>query len=159
MIDKRAFDKIERVIKSDQLSALQDVCVFVDSAGTYQIFNRYSIKKVDDTYQVSGASIINKMTFYSLKNAVTWCTFDHRVKMGDCKRISELDRRLAGIDTDIAQHQKLAKTAKNTDDKLIFLAKLGEEKLIRREMLSQLSKYISESRNWQLRRFSKKPTQ
>jgi len=159
MIDKRSFAKIERVIKPDQLSALQDVCVFLDGDGTYQIFNRYAIKKVDDTYQVSGSSIIDNMTFYSLKNAVTWCTFDHRVKMSDCKRISELDRRLAGIDTDIAQHQKLAKKAKNTDDKLIFLAKLGEEKIIRREMLSQLSTYISESHNWQLRRFSKKSTQ
>jgi hypothetical protein len=53
-------------------------------------------------------------------------------------------------------HQKLAKHTKKTEEKLIYLAKLGEEKMERRMINEELSKYIHNSRNWQERRLSSK---
>jgi hypothetical protein len=97
------------------------------------------------------------LTFNSLKTAVAWCTNDKRVKVSDAKRILELDRCLCGVDADIQQHQKLAKKAKDIDAKLIYLAKLGEDKLKKRLMTAEMDAYVSESRSWQHRRFNAKP--
>jgi hypothetical protein len=41
------------------------------------------------------------------------------------------------------------------DEKLIYIAKLGEDKIRRKQMVKQLDDYIQESKNWQIKRLSK----
>jgi hypothetical protein len=157
MFDPKIFTRFERTIGQKTITVLQDLSVLKNDDGSYCLFNKYTIMRVGDMYEVTGDSIINKLLFYTLKNAVAWCTFDKRVVMHACKRILELDRNLACIDTDIAQHQRMAKSAKSPDDELIYLAKLGEDKLKRKRMLGELGSYVQDSRNWQLNRLSAKP--
>jgi hypothetical protein len=107
-------------------------------------------------YEVTGPSIIDKISFFTLKNAVAWCSFDKRVRVSDCKRIFQLDHTLAGIETSIAQHRRLSKNSKKIDEELIYLAKLGEEQLKRKQMQDELTGYIQQSRYWQNQKFNTK---
>jgi hypothetical protein len=43
------------------------------------------------------------------------------------------------------------------DDKLIYLAKLGEEKMKKRQIYDELGRYIATSKSWQTNRFNTKP--
>jgi hypothetical protein len=155
MLSEKLIRKIERVIPKDQIKSLQDIVVYQDPDGTYQLFETYSIEKIDSTYVVSSNSLSKNLTFSVLKNAVTWCTYDKRNKILDANTIVDLDHRLSRIDSDITIRQAMAKKAKNPDDKLIFIAKIGEDKLRRKQMVEQLDGYIRESRNWQTNRLSK----
>ena len=160
MIDEKQIAKLQNLENSilrNTIQTLQDISVFQDPNGDYQLFNRYTVRKSKDGVEVFGPSIVDVLTFNSLKTAVAWCTNDKRVKVSDAKRILELDRCLCGVDADIQQHQKLAKKAKDIDAKLIYLAKLGEDKLKKRLMTAEMDAYVSESRSWQHRRFNAKP--
>lgn len=156
MLNEKIFKKLTKVIGEDTMASLQDLSIYQDDGG-YHLFNQYTITKKNNMFEIVAPSVITPTLFYTLKNAVAWCIFDKRIKVSECKRILALDNRLAGIDTDILQHQHLVKTTKNTDDKLIFLAKLGEDRHKRKEMISELDGYIQESKNWQTKRFNTKP--
>jgi len=157
MIDERSLSKLANTILGDTIENLQDVSVLQDPNGDYQLFNKYTIRKTKNGVDVFGSSITDKLSFNALKNAVAWCTNDRRVKMADAKRIIELDRCLCGVEADIQQHQKLAKNAKDVDSKLIYLAKLGEDRLKKKMMANEMESYIQESKSWQNRRFNTKP--
>jgi hypothetical protein len=75
----------------------------------------------------------------------------------DSKRIQDLDNRLTSIESSIAIHQNLSKKTKDIENKLIYLAKLGEEKIQRSVITEELDRYVTESKYWQAKRFSTKP--
>jgi hypothetical protein len=156
MIDSKMISRLEKTIGNNSIANLQDISVFKDSDGTYQLYNKYTITTVNSMYEVTGPSIIDKISFFTLKNAVAWCSFDKRVRVSDCKRIFQLDHTLAGIETSIAQHRRLSKNSKKIDEELIYLAKLGEEQLKRKQMQDELTGYIQQSRYWQNQKFNTK---
>jgi hypothetical protein len=55
------------------------------------------------------------------------------------------------------QHQRLAKKANSSEAKLIYLAKLTEEKLRRKTMINEINSYVNQSKLWQTQRFNRKP--
>ena len=63
---------------------------------------------------------------------------------------------LSSLEVHISIHSKLFKKAKKTEDKLIYLAKLNQDKLQKTAMSEELSKYIQSSYNWQQKRFGLK---
>lgn len=157
MIDQKIIQKLENSVLKNTLPMLKDVSVLQDANGDYQLFNKYTIRRTTDGVEVYGASVKDSLIFHSLKNAVAWCTNDRRVNISTAKRIFELDKCLCGIETDIQQHQKLAKSAKTIDNKLVYLAKLGEDKRKKKRMTAEMEGYISESRRWQTKRLNAKP--
>lgn len=157
MIDEKMVSRLAKTMGNSIITDLQDISVLKDDDGTYQLFNKYTIIRKDSQYEITGSSIIESLKFFTLKNAVAWCSFDRRVRVSDCKRIIQLDHNLAGIETSILQHQRMAKNAKDVEYELIYLAKLGEERLKRKQMTTEMNSYIQESKNWQLKRFSAKP--
>jgi hypothetical protein len=62
---------------------------------------------------------------------------------------------LASVDSEIQIHQNLAKKAKNLEEKLIYLAKMGEEKMERKQITEELSGYVTSSKIWQNKRLNK----
>ena len=152
--------KLEKFIKSTFLDELEDVIIFQDTDGSYQLFNSYHIAKtVKNEYIVTMTTTFTTHTFNELKNAVAWCTFDKRNMLYESNRILKLDNLLAGLDVDISLHTKIFKNTKNTDDKLIFLAKLSEDKLKKKRITDELYTYVSDSKRWQIKRFDRKPVQ
>jgi hypothetical protein len=151
------FIKLKKVIPKETINNLADLSVFRDQDGSYHLFDKYIISRVKDEYQVTINSFDTNKTFYTLKHAVAWCTFDKRNRIVDSNRIYDLDKKVAGLESTIQGHQKLIKSAKNMDDKLIYLAKLGEEKMRKRQLYDELGRYIDTSKSCQTTRFKTKP--
>ena len=150
--------QLEKLMKSDFLEGLEDVIIFQNPDGSYELFNTYYINKtVKNEYVVTMSTTFTTHSFNELKHAVAWCTFDKRNMLYQANRILKLDNLLAGIEVDISLHTKIFKNAKNTDDRLIVLSKLSEDKLKKRRFTDELYTYINDSKKWQTKRFDTKP--
>lgn len=150
--------KLDNMLTTSDFQKLLDVIIFQETDGTYNLFNKYYIKKKNENDIV--VSLINGdniNSFYNLKNAVCWCVFDKLGKYGLADRVVNLDLSLSSVEVHIAIHSKLFKKAKKTEDKLIYLAKLNQDKLQKKAMSEELSQYIRDSYTWQQQRFRLKP--
>lgn len=153
-LDKR----IEKVIQKHSIGELTDIVVYQEEDGSFNLFNQYVIRKIDNThYEVSMITTMTQHVFTKLRNAVAWCTHDKRNQIMDAKRIIELDRHLDGAQTAIDIYSEMAKKAKNIEYKLIYLAKLTEEKSKKRSFSDEMDDFVEKSRIWQIKRFERKP--
>ena len=157
-IDVNKIDrKLDKIMSNSEFAKLQDVVIFKDTNGTYSLFNKYHIKRKDTTdvvVSLNNGDDVN--SFFSMKNAVCWCVLDKIGKYQLADRVINLDMHLSSLEVHISIHSKLFKKAKKTEDKLIYLAKLNQDKLQKTAMSEELSKYIQDSYNWQQKRFGLK---
>ena len=146
------------MISPAEMKNLQDLVIFQDETGDYNLFNKYVIHRQSKSEYVVTLNLSDtKHTFNSLKNATAWCIFDKRNKFYESRRILELDNKLGGVDVDISVHQKLFKKAKTDEDQLIFIAKLNEDRIKKQLMTEELESYTDDSKHWQSDRFERKP--
>lgn len=159
MIKRYSAEKqLAKLMNPNFIGNLEDVIIFQNTDGSYELFNTYHITKTEkDEYIVTMLTTFTTHQFNTLKNAVAWCTFDKRNLLYQANRILTLDNLLAGIELDISLHAKIFKNSKNSEDKLIFLAKLSEDKLKKRLFTDELYSYINDSKRWQINRFNRKP--
>jgi hypothetical protein len=157
-IDVNKIDrKLDKMISNSEFAKLQDVVIFKDTDGTYSLFNKYHIKKKDANdivVSLNNGDDVN--SFFSMKNAVCWCVMDKIGKYQLADRVIDLDMHLSSVEVHISIHSKLFKKAKKTEDKLIYLAKLNEDKFQRKAMSDELNQYIANSYAWQQKRFDSK---
>jgi hypothetical protein len=149
--------KLDNMIATSEFAKLQDVVIFQDTDGTYSLFNKYHIRKKDVnniTVSLNNGDDVN--SFFSMKNAVCWCVLDKIGKYQLANRVIDLDMHLSSVEVHISIHSKLFKKAKKTEDKLIYLAKLNEDKFQKKTMSEELNKYIVNSYAWQQKRFGLK---
>jgi len=150
--------QLEKLMKKEFVGQLEDVIIFQNPDNSYELFNMYHINKNDSNeYIVKMHTTFTTHNFNTLKHAVAWCTFDKRNMFYEANRILKLDNLLAGIEVDISLHTKIFKNAKNTDDRLIVLSKLSEDKLKKRRIMDELYTYVNNSKRWQTNRFNTKP--
>ena len=150
--------QLAKLMKPNFIGELEDVIIFQNTDGSYELFNMYHITKNNNNeYIVKMHTTFTIHNFNTLKHAVAWCTFDKRNMFYQANRILKLDNLLAGLEVDISLHTRLFKNAKTTDDRLIFLSKLSEDKLKKREFTDELYTYINDSKRWQTKRFNTKP--
>ena len=157
-IDVNKIDrKLDKMISNSEFAKLQDVVIFKDTDGTYSLFNKYHIKKKDANdivVSLNNGDDVN--SFFSMKNAVCWCVMDKIGKYQLANRVIDLDMHLSSVEVHISIHSKLFKKAKKTEDKLIYLAKLNEDKFQKKSMSDELNQYIANSYAWQQKRFDSK---
>ena len=157
-IDVNKIDrKLDKMILNSEFAKLQDVVIFKDTDGTYSLFNKYHIKKKDANdivVSLNNGDDVN--SFFSIKNAVCWCVLDKIGKYQLADRVIDLDMHLSSVEVHISIHSKLFKKAKKTEDKLIYLAKLNEDKFQKKAMSDELNQYIANSYAWQQKRFDSK---
>jgi hypothetical protein len=150
--------QLEKLMKTEFVGQLEDVIIFQNPDNSYELFNTYHINKNDNNeYIVTMHTTFTSHNFNTLKHAVAWCTFDKRNMLYQSSRILKLDNLLAGLEVDISLHTKMFKNAKNTEDRLIGLSKLSEDKLKKRQITDELYMYINDSKRWQTKRFNTKP--
>ena len=157
MISDKLLRKLEKTVSKTDMARLSEISIMQGQDGSYFLFNKYTIRKNNDCYIVIKDYVAETKSFNILKNAVAWCTFDKRNMLYQANRILKLDNLLAGIEVDISLHTKIFKNAKNTDDRLIVLSKLSEDKLKKRRFTDELYTYINDSKKWQTKRFDTKP--
>lgn len=158
MDDLELESKFERVITVEDLRKLQDIVIYEDDDGTYKLFGTYFIKKGKQEYIVGSNSWDKTFVFGNIKNAVSWCTFHKRNKIYEANRIIELDRKLGTAELEIKILKRKFAKADTLEEKLIYLAKLNENKLKKVAFNEELYSFVIESKNWQERRFNPKPT-
>lgn len=136
-------------------SKINDLLIIRENDGSYFLFGKYKIvvdnlgnHRLLDCYD---NELIHN--FSNLKNAVTYCVFDKNKKSKLLPRIIELDSLLSSLDVMIAQHEKLLKKSTDSDKKSIYLAKLYEEKLKKREMTKEINGFIQTSKSWQTKKY------
>jgi hypothetical protein len=150
--------QLAKLMKPNIIGDLEDVIIFQNTDGSYELFNMYHINKNDNNeYIVTMHTTFTTHNFNTLKHAVAWCTFDKRNMFYQANRILKLDNLLAGLEVDISLHTKIFKNAKDTDNRLIVLSKLSEDKLKKRRYTDELYTYINDSKRWQTKRFDTKP--
>jgi hypothetical protein len=157
MINDKTINRITKAIPKKVMSELQDLSIIQNGPGSYCLYNKYNINKVGESYTVTSETSSLEISFNNLKSAATWCSYDRRNKIVDANRIVILDFKLASVDADIFMHNQLIKRAKTPDDKLIYAAKLTEEKLKKKKIAEELNGFINESVAWQNQRWNKKP--
>ncbi len=151
---KRVEKKLDNMIATSEFNKLQDIIIFQDTDGTYNLFNKYSVKKTspsDVVVSLIKGDDIN--SFFSIKNAVCWCVLDKLGKYRLANRVIDLDMSLSSVEVHISIHLNLFKKAKKTEDKLIYLAKLHQDRLQKKAMSEELNQYIQDSYVWQQKRF------
>lgn len=149
--------KVEKFLEKEFKSKITDVCIVQTKNGTFELFNEYFIdKKPNGIYTVRAALYFGDHEFTSVKNAFSWCIFHKQKRYNLTKRIEELDLLLSSIDTVMIQQRKLLKNAKGLENKLIFTAKLHENKVKKHTMQKELLKYINISKKWQIKKFLNK---
>jgi hypothetical protein len=157
MIDEtKLLKKMSKIIRDSDIKAIADVLIERYDNGVYHLFEKYQIKKIKGLYVIDCLTHADELYFYALKNAVAWCIFDKQVNVSTTKRILVLDKGLVGADSNIQLHRTLVRKTKKTEDKLIYLAKMGEEKLKREQMATELAGYLAESKRWQMKKFGTK---
>lgn len=155
MISEKLLRKLEKTVFKMDFDKVSELSIMQGPDGSYFLFNKYTINKIDDYYVVTKDSVAGTKSFNILKNAVAWCTYDKQNIFYEANRILELDNKLASVDSEIQVHQNLAKRAKKLEEKLIYLAKMGEEKMERKQITEELAGYVSSSKIWQNKRLSK----
>jgi len=148
--------EFSRVLSKHELDKLQNIAIFQNESGVYEVFNSYLIRKTKEGVLVElyNGDVVNN--FCSMKNALCWCIFDKRNKASTAKRIMELDLKLSAVDVSLNMHQKLFKKTKDSENRMIYLAKLNEDKFRKRQMTMELDSYISESNYWQRKSYELK---
>lgn len=144
--------KINNFFDSDLEKTVQNVAVLRNEYGNYELFNKYDIKLENNLVTVTTRHSYTVKNFSSLPVAVTWCIFDKRNKIVECKRIEYLDNMLIGIDSSIFLHKKIIR--KNSENKFIALAKLSQDQYKKKVLLEEIKKFIKESKNWQMKQFN-----
>jgi hypothetical protein len=156
MISDKLLRKLTKAIPESEMKRLSELSIIQGPDGSYFLFSKYSIKKNNGYYVVEMDKIAGNKSFNVLKNAVAWCTYDKRNNIYDTNRIYDLDNKLSSIDAAILVHQRLAKKAKKLEEKLIYLAKLGEEKMEKKQIVEELDRYVESSKIWQSKQFNMK---
>ena len=157
MIDEtKILKKMSKIIRDSDIKAISDVLIERYDNGVYHLFEKYQIKNIKGLYVIDCLTHADELYFYALKNAVAWCIFDKQVNVSTAKRILDLDKGLVGADSNIQLHRTLVRKTKKTEDKLVYLAKMGEEKLKREHMATELAGYLEESKRWQMKKFGTK---
>lgn len=157
MNDIELENKFNKMISKKEINDLQDISIFQTSSDNYIVFKKYHIVKKTktdiDVFTISGDLI---HSFSSTRNAICWCIFDKQGKYVSANRIITLDKGISNEEVQMSIHKKLLKKSIKTDDKLIFLAKLNEDKFRRSIMSQELESYIWQSDYWQKQKFKLK---
>jgi hypothetical protein len=148
--------KIEKFFTKEFFSKYKDILILQNDDGSYELFDKYLITKHEAGHLISTRYCSDGKIFASLKNAVTWCIFDNKNKIHQTNRIEYLDKMLAGTEVNILVHKKLIDRTADIEHKLIYVSKLSQEQVRKKQMIEELDDFIVQSKNWQTRKFAPK---
>lgn len=122
--------------------------------GTYILFGKYFITKEKDWYVLLCEQTNTKKTFSTLKTAITWGVYREKRLFTECKNIEAIDYKLSSLEIDICQKNKVLNNTKDEGNKLIYTTRIEEDYIKKRNLLKQLNRYISKSKEWQTKSFN-----
>lgn len=158
MNDDQLLQALSKIVDKKTLQEIQNKVVFKSSENQYELYGRYVISQQDQNYIISTSSDNTLGIFGSIKSAVAYITYDLRCMIHESKRVLELDSRLTGLEVAIQIHERLYNKSKDFEHKLIYLSKLQEDKLKRKQTLHELNSFVRSAYDWQMRKFKQQAT-
>ena len=152
MAKKDFMSTLKRVVKDKQLENLEKYLV-IDVNGGYELYGEYFITPENNRFTVTKQGTATVEKFNVLRHAVTWASLDKRGSFTDAARIILLDKLLEGASVDLQIHQNMYRKASDIEKKLIYSAKIQEDKLKKSQVTAELNTYITNAKNWQYRQF------
>ena len=152
MAKKDFITTLKKVVKDKQLENLEKYLV-IDIDGGYELYGEYFIKPEQNTFTASKKGTATSQKFNVLRHAVAWASLDKRGSYTDATRVVLLDQLLEGAAVDLQIHQNMYRKASDIEKKLIYSAKIQEDKLKKSQVTAELNTYIENAKNWQYRQF------
>lgn len=149
----KMFAILTKLLSKEKLSELERQSIYKDSDGAYNLFGNYLIKPEGHIFTLTKRNTYTEIDFTDIKNAVAWATFDHINNINLARKILQLDMTLTGAIENVRIYEGLCKKAKNIDTKIIYLAKLQENRIKRNTILSELESYVNKAKEWQYKQF------
>ena len=145
--------KFNKVIGEKNIDFIKDILIVQLADNTYSLYGKYIIKRIEkDSFNIEANNEIIA-NFCNIKNAVTWCMFDKTNRLHQANRVQSLDKSLISINVDMMIHEKMYKKAKDSESKLMYLAKLTEDRYKQKTVINELSAYIKQTITWNYNRF------
>ena len=139
---------IDNFIIKEFKSQLKDWFMIQNDENTYLLFNKFKIVKTKNYYKIYQFSNSQVETFFSLKNAVTWCIYENLSKYNDAITVKNLDQKAESLSFHELNHKKLLNKAKDLDQKILYFIKFSEDKKQKKAVEEQIDFYINTSRYW-----------
>ena len=148
--------KLDNFFVSELSSELKHVIITYDRKGTYELYGKYTVVLADSGYyRVKSKDMPVYIDFATLRNATVWCVLHNERKFREAGKFEGLDLKLCSVETDIAVHKRLIKTATTADSKFLYTVKLQQDLTKRRGILSELTYYINSCKSIQSTKFKK----
>ena len=149
--------KLDQFFTREINADLKDVLISCDRFGKYSLFGKYTIAPTrDEYYKVTISGSESSYEFALLKNALTWCVFRNSAKQREASKIQLLDMKLCGIDVDLAVHRRKLKLATDSFTKDIYIIKVQEDTIKRKQIVAEINSYINNSKQIQVKKFTGK---
>ena len=148
MTESTMFNIVKKIFNRDEINHLAESLVIKSDVG-YELYNKYRITKSNDRFRVQKFSYHTTKNFYSLRNAVIWTTLDKKNQILGAEDIIRLDMKLEGLDTNIQIYKHLCDKSKNYEAKIVYYAKLNEDKLKRKTIMEKIESYSQQVKIWQ----------
>lgn len=143
--------KIETFARQELLSLVDNL--IIEDAGTYFIFGKYTVSKVDNKFKVEYYNDLVEY-FSSSKTAVAWCIADKLGQINTAIRLMQLDQAYIKYDQDISSKLKLIAKSKNFDFRETVAVKLERKILQKKAIETEIMKYVNLAKYWQYRGFN-----
>ena len=153
MDEAKKFEIFKKLLSKESISELAESVVVQDIDG-YVMFNDFKITQKADYFEVTRYISHCKYNFFTLKNAVIWCTMTKRNMIAQADKILQLDKMLEGSVANALVHEHLRKKTKNKDSKILYSAKLQEDKTKKSHILKEIDNFSQEVKKWQYRQFA-----
>jgi len=150
----KVYQALESLVTSSVYEKVKD-SVITKEGDSYKLFESYLIQKQDVEFLIEKVNFHEKLLLSSLKNSVTWVVLDRMNDIMGAKQLVELDQRLTGLEINIKIYEKLLKKTKDINNKMLFQAKLTEEKRKKTRVVQDLGVLSEKSKKWQIRQFEK----
>jgi len=148
-------EKMNSFFYNEITTKLSNVFIFKDDENSYLLYDRYYLTRTKSGINVTLKYGNKDKVFNTFHNAIAWCIFDKRNKIDIANRIEYLDQMIAGIDAATIMHKKIIDHKNDLDSKYVAIAKMSENKHKRKIFSTELSRYINDSKDWQMKQFSK----
>ena len=152
MNERDLMNRLKRVIRENNLLDIAKFLV-IDVNGGYELYGVYTVHPEHNRFRLSKIGTDTVEYFNILRHAVAWASLDIRKDYTGASRVLALDQLLEGATVDLTIHQNIYKKAKDVEKKLIYSAKIQEDKRKKQQITAELNTYINNAKNWQYRQF------
>lgn len=96
-------------IANKVMASLMSKVIYNNELGNYVLFDRYTIFKKENIFEVLRHRDDKLAKFGSLRNAAAWAILDNYTKISEANRVLDLDQKLQSLSAEVLVHSRFTK--------------------------------------------------